>query len=66
MGLSFTITSVTELDYDGISETVKQITPALDGVDLSHTYIRPNTETDVDSKTAIKTDLTNKGYSWDE
>ena len=65
MELSFKIVSITELDYDGVSETVKQITPALDGEDLPHTYIRSDAESDADAKTAIKTSLTDKGYIWD-
>ena len=65
MELSFTIESITELDYDDISETIKQITPALDGENLSHTYIRDSAESDADSKAAVKTSLTDKGYIWD-
>ncbi len=64
MELSFTISSITDTDYDGISVTSKKVIPALDGEDLSHTYMRDSAETDVASKTAIKTDLTDKGYTW--
>ena len=61
--LSWTITSYTEDDYDGVAETSKTVVPALDGVNLSHSYIRDDIETDADSKTAIKTNLTDKGYT---
>lgn len=64
MELSWLIESITELDYDGISATVKQITPLFDGEKSARTYIRATTETDVDAKTAIKTDLTDKKYVW--
>jgi len=64
MELSWLITSITEVDYDGISETVKQVIPLLDGEELAHQFIRASAETDDVSKTAIKTMLINKGYSW--
>lgn len=62
--LSWNITSVPELDYDGISVTVKQVEPKIDGVALPHLYVRASTETDVDSKTVVKADLTDKEYTW--
>ncbi len=64
MELSWTIDSITEADYDGVNETVKRIIPALDGKGLPHIYFRDDTETDAVSKTAIKPDLTDKGYTW--
>lgn len=64
MELSFLIEEITELDYDNISETVKQVIPLFDGIKTGRTYIRVATETDADSKTAVKTDLTDKGYVW--
>jgi len=62
--LSWTISSLTEPDYDEVSNTVKHVIPALDGVALPHEYFRDDAETDAAAKTAIKTDLTNKGYTW--
>lgn len=62
--LSWDISSVTENDYDEISETVKQYCPKLDGVEIGHCYVRDNAEADATGKTAIKTDLTDKGYTW--
>lgn len=63
--LTWTIASLTENDYDGVAETVKHVIPALNEVNLKHEYFRDNTETDADAKTAIKADLTDKGYVWD-
>lgn len=64
MELSWLISSLIEPDYDGVSETVKQVIPLLDGVELSHQFIRDDAETDAASKTAIKIILTDKGYTW--
>ena len=64
MELSWIIDSVTENDYDDISETVKRVIPCFDSVKTDRVYFRDNSETDADSKTAIKTDLTDKGYTW--
>ena len=63
--LTWTITSITELDYDDVSETIKHIIPLINGEKLPHEFSKPDTETDADIKTAIKAVLTDKGYSWD-
>lgn len=62
--LSWYIESITELDYDGVSETVKQYCPKLDGDKLHLHYIRDDAEAEATAKTSIKTDLTDKGYVW--
>lgn len=63
--LTWTITSLTEDDYDGVPETVKHVIPAFNGVDTQREYFRDDAETDADAKTAIRLDLIDKGYIWD-
>ena len=65
MELSWQIETITEADYDEVNETVKQVKALLDGSVIPHLFIRDSTETDADSKTAIKTTLTDRGYTWD-
>ncbi len=68
--LSWIIESITEPDYDNVNETIKQVIPYIskDGdtpIALNRIFVRDNTESDAASKTAIKTELTDLGYSWD-
>jgi len=63
--LSWDISSVTELDFDNVSTTVKRVIPKFNGKNLPHVYIKNSSEADVDSKTSVKTNLTDKGYTWD-
>ncbi len=71
--LTITITSVTETDYDGISETVKQVTGSIyDDVTQVYelesnkeTVSVENTLTDAQAKDVYKSHLTNKQYTWD-
>lgn len=63
--LTWLITSITEADYDGVNETVKHVIPCINLLKLPHEFSRLDSESDADAKTAIKTILTDKGYSWD-
>ncbi len=63
--LTWTIEDLTEDDYDGVPETVKHVIPLFDGVKFGREYFRADAETDAAAKTAIRTDLTDKGYAWD-
>lgn len=68
--LTWIITPVTEPDYDGVNETIKQVEPCLNtngagATKTGRTFSRLDSETDADAKTAIKTILTDLGYTWD-
>lgn len=63
--LTYNIVSITEPDYDEVNETVKCVEPLFNGESILRTFIRDDAETDADSKTAVKAELTDMGYMWD-
>ncbi len=71
--LTMTITTITETDYDGIAETVKQVTGNIyddttqtyDLVDNIETISCDSNTTDADAKTLFKNYLLTKSYTWD-
>ena len=63
--LTIAYSEITEKDYDDIDETIKVCTPSIDGTELPHKFNRASAETDADSETAIRTALTDKGYTFD-
>lgn len=65
MELSFEITTITPMNFARTATVAKKrFTPLINGEKLSHIYIRDVAEVEATAKTAIKTDLTSKGYSW--
>lgn len=63
--LSFIIFTETDVDYNGISETIKNICAYIDGVILPVQYSEESVSTDMTCKTNFKTYLTDLGYTWD-
>lgn len=64
MTLNITITEVTNQDYDGIDETVKEVTCEINGVKLKEYYCYENTVENATINSEVEADLTAKGYSW--
>lgn len=64
--LSFSISSKLINNYDRTGTVARKVVvPLLDGLEIGYSFSRLDTETDVDSKTAVKTVLTADGYVWD-
>jgi len=59
--LTIMINQITEDDYDGVPETVKEICGNIDGVKLAETMTEETTVTDTQCKTNFKTYLTSLG-----
>ena len=64
--LKLTISSITEADYNGVDETVKKIVCEIDDIKLPHQYFKENSKSDATCKNEVKTDLTDKGYTWQD
>lgn len=62
--LQIAIAQVTETDYDGVSETTKQVTSTIDSSPLQIRTIEEDTVTDTICKDNHRTTLTALGYVW--
>jgi len=63
--LTIMIGEITEQDYDGVDETVKEVCGSIDGVKLSETMTEETTVSDANCKTNYKAFLTALDYTWD-
>lgn len=64
MALTINITQITEQDYDGVNETIKEVNCDIDGVTLKEYYSYPTSTADTTINTEVEADLTAKGYTW--
>lgn len=64
MAISINITQVTNQDYDGVDETVKEVTVDIDGKRIKEYYSYSNTVEDTTIESEVQDDLTAKGYTW--
>ena len=64
MELKITVQTITELDYDDVSVTEKNLTSTIDGIDTTIVHSEASSVIDATAKTNYKNKLTELGYTW--
>ena len=64
MSIQININEITEPDYDGNDETIKEVTVEIDNVRIKEFYSYPQTTENATIESEVEADLTAKGYSW--
>jgi hypothetical protein len=64
MAITININEITNQDYDGNDETVKEVTVEIDGTLIKESYSYSNTIENAIIESEVQDDLTTKGYTW--
>ena len=62
--LTLTIETIDDEDYDGNPVQIKTVEAVISGNTIPVNYSYPGTDTDTAIQAAVKTDLTDRGYTW--